>query len=292
MYLAQHRYDPRACQNNTIVMKWGESERIHAQYIVGADVTHSTVRKLAKDWSYDGHATETRFAVGDVIVTRKDAKQVAQACGNICIHSDDKNFSYHIITSIAGLIPVGINEEGQLIHRSFINLDLYEVRNSKEVTHGVYRGDTLTFQDVQEIVKQRIEPMNVTLQQASHIDIFRINERKADGFSRERAFLTGGAAHCHSPVGGQGLNLGLQILLESYSVERSPIVESTMRNTGSATHLGLLKSTIISFIAAYIVPIITSFDSITTTIAQKVTQVPVLCENGHLKYNISVIKSD
>ncbi|KAI9251920.1 FAD binding domain-containing protein [Phascolomyces articulosus] len=262
----------------------GKEKRIHAQYIVGADGTHSAVRKLAKDWSYDGHAMETRFAVGDVIVTGKDAEQVAQARGNICIHSD----------GIVGLIPVGIDEKGQFIHRSFINLDLYEVTNSKEVTHGIYHGDTVTFRDVQEIVKQRIEPMNVTLQQASHIDIFRINERKADGFRHERAFLIGDAAHCHSPVGGQGLNLGLQDadnlawkislvlkglssdpekLLESYSVERSPIVESTMRNTGSATRLGLLKSTIISLIATYIAPIIMSFDSITTPIAQKVMQI-------------------
>ncbi|KAG0180910.1 hypothetical protein DFQ28_003904 [Apophysomyces sp. BC1034] len=66
----------------------------------------------------------------------------------------------------------------------------------------------------------------------------------------------GDASHCHSPVGGQGMNLGIldahnlawklslvlngqssdpEALLDSYSSEREPHVEHTMRTTGNAT---------------------------------------------------------
>ncbi|NNC71930.1 MAG: FAD-dependent oxidoreductase [Sphingomonadaceae bacterium] len=38
---------------------------------------------------------------------------------------------------------------------------------------------------------------------------FRISVRQAERYSAGRAFLAGDAAHCHSPVGGRGMNLGI-----------------------------------------------------------------------------------
>lgn len=38
---------------------------------------------------------------------------------------------------------------------------------------------------------------------------FRIAVRQADSYSRGRIHLAGDAAHCHSPVGGRGMNLGI-----------------------------------------------------------------------------------
>ncbi|MBV9687232.1 MAG: FAD-dependent monooxygenase, partial [Alphaproteobacteria bacterium] len=71
--------------------------------------------------------------------------------------------------------------------------------------------------------------------------VFRIHRRKAGQFRQGHVFLLGDAAHIHSPVGGQGMNMGIQDafnlawklsrvirnigdpkLLDSYEAERKP----------------------------------------------------------------------
>lgn len=82
----------------------------------------------------------------------------------------------------------------------------------------------------------------------------------AERFRSGRVFLLGDAAHVHSPVGGQGLNTGVQdaqnllwklalvarhgltgerteALLDSYERERRPIAAQMVRTTGLATRI-------------------------------------------------------
>src|SRR6516162_7401685 len=97
--------------------------------------------------------------------------------------------------------------------------------------------------------------------------VFRIHRREAARFREGRVFLLGDAAHIHSPVGGQGMNMGVQDafnlawklslvirnvsdpkLLDSYETERKPIDEAVIRQTDRATRLVSLHGTFTRFI--------------------------------------------
>ena len=90
---------------------------------------------------------------------------------------------------------------------------------------------------------------------------FRIKQGVAASYRAGRVFLAGDAAHLHSPVGGQGLNTGVQdahalvwrialatrarpdhdALLGSYEAERRPAALASVRTTGLVTRLMTLR---------------------------------------------------
>lgn len=91
---------------------------------------------------------------------------------------------------------------------------------------------------------------------------FILKQGLAARYRAGRVFIAGDAAHLHSPVGGQGLNTGVQdahaliwrlalaerarpthdALLASYEAERRPIAARMVRTTGLATRLMTLRA--------------------------------------------------
>ena len=108
---------------------------------------------------------------------------------------------------------------------------------------GAFHGseDTVTLEHIQEVIR-RISNTDVTISALHTATTWTDRARQVNSYRNGRLLLAGDAAHIHSPLGGQGLNLGLgdainlgwklaatihsrspEGLLDSYHTERHPI---------------------------------------------------------------------
>jgi 2-polyprenyl-6-methoxyphenol hydroxylase and related FAD-dependent oxidoreductases len=120
-------------------------------------------------------------------------------------------------------------------------------------------GEAITLEDVQTIVRDRLG-VQAPLYDPVWISPFNINTRMTPTMKVGRVFLAGDAAHVHSPVGGQGMNTGIQDglnlawklaavlkgqsgepLLESYNAERHANARALLQKVGPMTKMVNLR---------------------------------------------------
>lgn len=132
----------------------------------------------------------------------------------------------------------------------------------------------LTVEDVQTIMSERCGK-TVKLYDCVWISPFGINTRMASTMNKGRVFLAGDAAHVHSPVGGQGMNTGIQdalnlawklamvlkgeakpALLESFNAERHANAKKLLKAVGPATKLANLRNPIATNLRPHVVHLV------------------------------------
>jgi 2-polyprenyl-6-methoxyphenol hydroxylase-like FAD-dependent oxidoreductase len=199
---------------------------LRAQYLVGCDGGHSAVRKAA-GIAFPGSDAITSNLIAEVEMTEQP--------------------------------PLGIHRTALGTH-SFGKLE-YEIRDDEIIWKDVgptrvmvperHPGSTgePTLDDLREALIA-VCGTDYGVHDATWISRFTDMARQAETYRDRRVLLAGDAAHVHSPVGGQGLNLGVQDAvnlgwklaqvvkgtlpdspLDTYHAERHPVGARVLRNT-------------------------------------------------------------
>jgi 2-polyprenyl-6-methoxyphenol hydroxylase-like FAD-dependent oxidoreductase len=193
---------------------------LRARYLVGCDGGRSLVRKQA-GIDFAGWDASISYLIAEVEMT--DAPPFG-------IRRDAK-----------GTYALGKLEDGR------VRVVLREDR--------VEKGDAPTLGDLRDALIA-LYGSDFGLGKASFLSRFTDLTRQAASYRHGRVLLAGDAAHVHSPMGGQGLNLGVQdavnlgwklaqvvrgaspeCLLDTYQAERHPVAARALRKTMAQTAL-------------------------------------------------------
>ncbi|MBN9416253.1 MAG: FAD-dependent monooxygenase [Candidatus Eremiobacteraeota bacterium] len=136
---------------------------------------------------------------------------------------------------------------------------------------------------------------HIRLSDSHWLAAFRINERHAKSYRHGRVLLAGDAAHVHSPVGGQGMNTGMQDafnlgwklaliekgkiaaepFLDSYSLERQPIGASVVQQTSRARKAITLRNPLAKGLRNALLSFAASFEFVRHKIAEQASELAV-----------------
>ncbi|MFJ8579781.1 rifampin monooxygenase [Micromonospora sp. NPDC093277] len=208
-----------------VTVELADGEQLRSRYLVGCDGARSTVRKLlGVDFPGEPSRTETLMGEMEVGVPQEEITAKVTEIGET-----DSRFSL----------------------RSFGRVYRVVVP-AAEVSD---RAEPPTLEDFKQQLRT-IAGTDFGVHSPRWLSRFGDATRLAERYRIGRVLLAGDAAHIHPPIGGQGLNLGVQdafnlgwklaaqirgwapeTLLDTYQAERHPVAEDVLDNTRAQMEL-------------------------------------------------------
>ncbi|MFR9731977.1 FAD-dependent monooxygenase [Saccharopolyspora sp. MS10] len=239
----------------------GEVEPVRAAQLIAADGAHSSVRR-ALGLSFDGASLPQRYLLADLEIDG----EVPRDQLSVFLAADGFVAAFPLPGGRFRCMAVDPRPEG-------------EGRPAPEL------GDL-------QAICDHVLPMPVRLRGMRWSSRFRINSRHLDELRHGQVFFGGDAAHVHSPAGGQGMNTGIQDminlcwklalvrggqagpeLLDTYQTDRFPLIDALVRSTDTATRVFNSTNPVLHQVFTRIAPIVLGVGTAQRTAAATVGQV-------------------
>ena len=246
----------------------GGGYRVECRYIVGCDGAHSAVRH-GMDTNFSGSAYAQDFMLADVDLEWGQGRH-----------------SFQVFIERGGFMAcLPLREKTRLVS-----------------ARGRHREDSSapSLEDFERLL-DRLVPYDARISNPSWIERFHLHHRIADRFRMGRACLAGDAAHIHSPLGGQGMNTGIQdawnlgwklawalrsgnpaaadAILETYHEERYPVGRALLRTTDRAfsfvSGTSWFSQLVRTFIAPWLVPTLGRISFLRRALLFRITQLGI-----------------
>ena len=211
-----------------------EGDSLRAEYLVGCDGGRSVVRKAA-GIEFSGWEPTTSFLIAEVELT--DEPQLGMRNDATGIHAFGR-LEYEIV-------------DGEVV---FLDRGPMRVMVTEQQLRA---GSEITLRDLSEALIA-VWGTDYGAHSPTWLSRFTDMARQATAYRDRRVLLAGDAAHVHSPVGGQGLNTGVQdavnlgwklaqvvkrtspdSLLDTYHAERHPVAARVLRDAVAQSSLQL-----------------------------------------------------
>ena len=252
-----------------------------ADYLVGADGAHSSVRRW-QHIHFNGDTYDSRFYLADVVM---DA-------------SDDFMNMYLSAQGFAAFFPLPEPNAWRIVGNLPVKL---------------LNKDDLKIDDILPALREKLR-RQFTIKECRWFTTYGLHHRMADKFKIGRCFLIGDAAHIHSPVGGQGMNTGLQDaynlawklagvikghlkpdVLHSYAAERMPVAANLLKTTDRAFNTIMSRGIMAGLVKKLVLPLAMNWlwkkDKFRNEAFKIVSQTGINYQNSDLNLHLSQLQT-
>ncbi|GGI87446.1 FAD-dependent monooxygenase [Legionella impletisoli] len=250
----------------------GSQETIHTKWLIACDGAHSTVRHRC-NMEFEGSEYHQNWWLADLLIDWEE--------------SDEYMSIFIGPKGPLACFPMG-NKRFRLVLTA--------------LNH--HEGDP-SFADIVAAFNER-SSNKAKLSNPVWITKFYIHHRQIEQYRRNRIFFAGDAAHIHSPMGGQGLNTGIQdvynlvwklalvekgqakdLLLDSYHLERYPVGKQVLQETDLMTRMILIENPLLIRLRNVMLSTLMSFKPIRKTLAAQIAELRISYEKSPIVKDLS-----